>query len=76
MEKKRRVLWLENALIIMAIAALWPGILHWPDRITRPFLYLALVTMVVIARRRWRRLMNLKTAERDEVRHKGTKVES
>ena len=54
------VIWLENALIVMAIAALWPAILHWPDRVTRPLLYLALVAMVVIARRRWRRLMNLK----------------
>lgn len=76
MEKERRVIWLENALIIMAIAALWPAILHWPDRVTRPLLYLSLVAMVVIARRRWRRLMNLKMAERDEVRHKGTKAQS
>ena len=60
MEKERRVIWLENALIIMAIAALWPAILHWPDRITRPLLYLALVAMVVIARRRWRRLMGIR----------------
>ena len=60
MEKERRVIWLENVLIIMAIAALWPAILHWPDRVTRPLLYLALVVMVVIARRRWRRLINLK----------------
>ena len=60
MEKERRVIWLENVLIIMAIAALWPAILHWPDRVTRPLLYLALVAMVVITRRRWRRLINLK----------------
>ena len=60
MEKERRVIWLENVLIIMAIAALWPAILHWPDRVTRPLLYLALVVMVVIARCRWRRLTNLK----------------
>ena len=65
MEKERRVTWLENALIIMAIAALWPAILHWPDRVTRPLLYLALVAMVVIARRRWRRLMNLKKSTKD-----------
>ena len=60
MEKERRVIWLENALIIMAIAALWPAILHWPDRITKPLLYLALVAMVVIARRRWRRLTDIR----------------
>ena len=60
MEKERRVIWLENALIIMAIVALWPAILHWPDRVTRPFLYLALVAMVVIARRRWLRLMGVR----------------
>jgi hypothetical protein len=60
MEKERKVIWLENALIILAIAALWPAVLHWPDRITRPLLYLALVVMVVIARRRWRRLTTLR----------------
>ena len=60
MEKERRVVWLENALIIMALAALWPAILHWPDRVTRPLLYLALVAMVVIALRRWRRLMDIR----------------
>ena len=60
MEKERRVVWLENALIVMALAALWPAILHWPDRVTRPLLYLALVAMVVIARRRWRRLMYIR----------------
>ncbi|MCX5642620.1 MAG: hypothetical protein NTY10_05260 [Candidatus Omnitrophica bacterium] len=60
MEKERKVIWLENALIIMAIAALWPAILQWPDRVTKPFLYLALVTMAVISRRRWRRLMSIK----------------
>jgi hypothetical protein len=60
MEKERRILWLENALIIMAIAALWSAILHWPDRVTKPLLYLALVAMVVIARRRWRRLTGLR----------------
>ena len=60
MEKERRIIWLENALIIMAIVALWPAILRWHDRVTRPLLYLALVAMVVIARRRWRRLMDIK----------------
>jgi len=54
------VIWLENALIVIAIAALWPAILHWPDRVTKPLLYLALVAMVVIALRRWRRLMDVK----------------
>ena len=66
MEKERRVIWLENALIIMAIAALWPAILHWPDRVTKPLLYLALVAMVVVARRRWRRLMDLKITGRNQ----------
>ena len=76
MEKERKVIGLENALIIMAIVALWPAILHWPERITRPLLYLALAAMAVIAWRRWRRLMNLKTVESEEVRHKGTKAQS
>ncbi|MFH1902985.1 MAG: hypothetical protein ABIK20_02870 [Candidatus Omnitrophota bacterium] len=60
MEKERKAIWLENALIVMAIAALWPAILHWPDRVTRPLLYLALVAMVVIAWRRWRRLTGIR----------------
>ena len=60
MEKERWVVWLENALIIIAIVALWPAILHWPDQVTRPLLYLALVVMVVVARRRWCRLMNIR----------------
>jgi len=60
MEKERKAIWLENFLIIMAIVALWPAILHWPERITRPLLYLALAVMAVIARRRWRRLMDIR----------------
>ena len=67
MEKERRVVWLENALIVVAIAALWPAILHWPERITRPLLYLALVVMVVIARRRWRRLMSIKKDKNQQI---------
>lgn len=60
MEKEQKAIWLENALIITAIAALWPAILRWPDRVTRLLLYLALVAMVVVARRRWLRLTNLR----------------
>ena len=59
MEKERKTIWLENFLIIMAIAALRPAILRWPERITRPLLYLALIVMAVIARRRWRRLTDI-----------------
>ncbi|MFH2068157.1 MAG: hypothetical protein ABII89_01665 [Candidatus Omnitrophota bacterium] len=75
MEKERKAIWLENALIITAVAALWPAILRWPDRITRPLLYLAVVAMAVIARRRWRRLTDLKITGRDKVRHKKTKAQ-
>lgn len=59
MEKERKVIWLENILIVVSIAALWPAILHWPERVTRPFLYLALIAMALVARRRWRRLANI-----------------
>ena len=60
MDRERKAIWLENALIIAAIAALWPAILRWPARITTPFLFGALAAMLVVARQRWRRLVNLK----------------
>ena len=60
MDRERKAIRLENALIMAAIVALWPAILRWPARITTPLLFIALAVMVVIARRRWRRLINLK----------------
>lgn len=58
MKKERKAIRVENGLIILAIAALWPAILRWPERITRPVLYLVLVALLVILRRRLRRLFS------------------
>jgi len=57
MEKENKAVWVENGLIILAIAALWPAILHWPRAVTQPVLVIALVAMVIIFHRRWRRLI-------------------
>ncbi|MFH0795806.1 MAG: hypothetical protein V2A65_01965 [Candidatus Omnitrophota bacterium] len=58
MDKETRAIWVENGLIILAIAALWPAILRWPGAVTLPVLVVALAAMVIIFHRRWRRLMH------------------
>lgn len=55
--KLRLAIGIENGLILLAIAALWPTILGWPPRYSQPLLMLAVAVMAAVAWRRWRRLL-------------------
>lgn len=64
--KERQAIGIENALIILSIAALWPAILRWPPRVAWPALAGALAAMLVVNVNRWRRLMRLRDRARAE----------
>lgn len=61
---EKQVIRLENVLILVSIAALWPAILRWPARVALPSLAGALAAMIVINVNRWRRLLRLKRRQR------------
>ena len=56
MNKERRAIWLENALIILAVVLLWPAILRLPKPVTGTALGIAFLLMVLVLYRRWRRI--------------------
>lgn len=64
---ERKAIQVENALIILGIVALWPAILGFDPRISRPVLAIALTVMIVINVRRWRRLLALRDLRRKQL---------
>lgn len=67
MKALRSFAW-ETVAIFFAILAMWPMILRWEGLIFKIILYFALLLMVLVLVRRWKRFSRLGEAENDRGR--------
>ena len=65
MARDRSAIW-ETVAIFFAIVAMWPLVLRWEGPIFQVLLYLALLVMIVVFVRRWKKFHRLFERKRDE----------